>query len=414
MPILGALPVPQLSTSVPNAPTAPVLQVLVGDLRTGLITARVPVEAATWQEVLNAPGNITGVAIRAGSADLADTDLYHTTAPAKAFVAIQYASMILNAGPIWTRTYNRREGRLTLGAAGLASLFDHRLVMPVLTEPLTTGAAQAAVTTYPTSSNLSYADIAVALVTQACAHVGGTLPIVYPPAQGYTPGRTRTYQGYDVAPLGQRLNELSAVLGGPEVMFEPRINPADPRYLQWVMRAGTPTQPELTQTGDDWVFDATAPLSPVSDIDYADDATTMATRWWEVGSGSQTGILLAQADSTTLTAAGYPLLEGVSRNHTTDGNQADLDAYAAQSLTENNRPAAVWKLRVRADGGANLDPTVTAGPRLDEYRPGDYVQIRTKGDPFLPDGTRRSRILQIDGDAGFEATLTLATTTAEV
>ena len=414
MPILGATPVVQLPTSVPNAPAPAPFRVLVGDLRTGRITANLPIAAATWQQVLGAAGTMTGITIPAASTDLANADLYHTTAPAKAFAAIQYGYTILNAGPIWTRTYNRKTGTLTLGATGLAGLFDYRLVIPVLAEPLALGAAQAAVTTYPTGSNLSYADIAAALVAQACAHVGGDLPLVYPAAQGFTPGRTKTYNGYELATLGQRLTELSALQNGPEIQFTPRINPTDPRYLQWVMRAGTPTNPQLTQSGADWWFDATAPWSPVSDIDYADDATTMATRWWEVGTGTGAGILMSQADSTTLTGAGYPLLEVVSRAHTGDGTQTDLDAYAATGLAGANRPTAVWKLHVRVDGGSNVDPSVLAGPTLDQYRPGDYVQVFTRGDPFLPDGPHRSRITQIDGDAGFEAVLTLATLQAEV
>jgi len=414
LPILGTVPVPQLSTSVPNQVTPPTFQVLIGDLRTGLITVRAPAAAATWQQVLNAAGNLTGIQIPAAATELTGADLYHTTAPGKTFVAIQYGDAILAGGPIWTHAYNRKSGQLTIGGAGLWSLFDHRLVIPVLAEPLALGAAQAAVTTYPSSSNMSLGDIAVALVTQALAHVGGNAPVVFPAAQGATPGNTRTYNGFDLATLGQRLTELTAVNNGPEITFTPRIDPTDPRYIQWVMRAGTPTNPALTQTGADWWFDATAPLSPVSDIDYTADATTMATRWWEVGTGTGAGVLMSQADSTTLTAAGYPLLEVVSRAHTGDGTQTDLDAYATTGLAQANRPSAVWKITIRVDGGADLDPTVLAGPSIDQIRPGDYVQIHTQGDPFLPDGTRRARVMQIDGSLGFEAVLTLATLQAEV
>lgn len=412
MPILGAVPVPPLSTAVPTAPAPVAMFGIVGDLRTGRIIARIPLESCTWQQATGTPGTMTNIVINAGSTDLAVYDLYYSTAGAKSFFAIQYDQTLINAGPIWTRRYNRRTGKLTLGAAGLASLFDYRTIMPVLAEPITTGAAQAATTTYPTGSNMSLGDIAVALVTQACAHTGGSLPIVYPAAQGNTPGNTRTYYGYDLPILGHNLNLLSGVIGGPEITFTPRYVTGDPTHIEWVMRVGTPTQPELTQTGADWAFDATAPHSPVSDIDYDENAAAMATRVWEVGSGSKTGTTIAQADSTTLTAAGYPLLEAVDRAHTTDATQADLDSYAAQLLSESNRPAAVWKLRVRVDGG-NPDPAF-AGPRLGQYQAGDYVQLTTRGDPFLPDGTRRSRILQIDGDLGFEATLTLATMTAEV
>ena len=38
---------------------AATFQVLVGDLRTGHITAVIPVTAASWQQVLNAAGTIS-------------------------------------------------------------------------------------------------------------------------------------------------------------------------------------------------------------------------------------------------------------------------------------------------------------------------------------------------------------------
>ncbi len=395
--------------------SAPRFQVLVGDLRTGKITARISPTAGSWQKApINGAGTMTGFTINTADKSLNGVDLYHATAPAKACLAVQYGNTILNAGPIWTRHYNRGSAQLTLGAAGLWSLFDHRLVLPVLTQPLAIGAAQAAVTTYPTISNLSLGDIAAALVAQALAHVGGNLPLVAPTAQGLTPGATRTYYGYDLPALGAMLTELTGVLNGPEIRFLPRLKASDPTSIEWVMQVGTPAAPLLTQGGADWYLDAAVPKSMVSDIDYDEDATSMGTRAWEVGAGSQAGTLLSQADSTTLTAVGYPLLEIIDRNHTSDSNQADLDGYAAAYLTQNNRPSAVWKITVRNDG-APLNG-VKAGPSLDQYIVGDYAQVNLAKDPFLPPGTRRARIVLVEGslDPGLESTITLATITAEV
>ena len=391
-------------------------QVLLGDLRTGKIITQVPATVGTWQVVSTGAGLINAT-VNVAAQSTTNQDIFHATAPAKAFLAIQYGNTILAAGPIWTRHYTRSAGTLELGAAGLWSLFDHRLVMPVLAQPVAVGAAQAAVTTYPTSSNMSYADIAAALITQAMAHVGGTLPLVLPTAQGFTPGRTHTYDGYDLPVLGSMLTNLTQTINGPEIQFAPRYQ-ADGTSIEWVMRAGTPTSPTLTQGGDDWYFDASVPQTMVADIDYDDDATTMGTRAWTVGAGSKAGIVLSEADSTTLTAAGYPLLEVVDRNHTSDATQADLDAYAAQLLTQSSRPSSVWKITVRNDGApANNTPiTGTGGPRLDEYTAGDYCQVIVGADPFLAPGPRRARILQIDGDInpGIQSTITLATMTAEV
>ena len=387
-------------------------QVLVGDLRTGHITAVIPVTAASWQQVLNAAGTISAT-VDVGAAEVTGLDLYHTTAPARAFLCIQYDRTLIAGGPIWTHKYNRAAGTLTLSGAGMWSLFDHRLVLPVLAEPLALGAAQSATTTYLTSQNKSLGDIAAGLVNQALAHVGGNAPIVFPAAQGLTPGAAHTYYGYDLATVGQRITELTAVIGGPEIRFQPRYKSGDPTSVEWVMLVGTPTQPQLVQGGADWIFDASVPKSMVSDIDVDVLATTLATRAWEVGGGTGAGIMLSQADSTTLTSAGYPLLEVVDRTHNGVLVQADLDAYAAQLLAAQNRPSTAIKVKVRNDG-APADGASASGPRLSQYVAGDYCQLVIGADPYLLPGARRARILQIDGDLGFECTITLATIAAEV
>jgi hypothetical protein len=394
---------------------APTFTALVGDLRTGKITTRLPLTGCSWQQVMNGAGTITGATVDVQAASLATLDLYHAAAPGKAFLAIQYDQSLLNAGPIWTHHYTRSTGTLTMGAAGLWSLFDHRFVIPLLSEPLAVGAAQAAVTTYPTGSNLSLGDIAAALVTQAQTHVGGNLPLVMPAAQGLTPGATRTYAGYSLSAVGAMLTELTGVVGGPEVAFRPRIKTTDPTRIEWVMLAGTPAQPWLVQGGLDWVFDASVPQSMVSDIDVDVDATGMGTRAWEIGSGSQNLILMSQADSTVLTSAGYPLLEVQDSSHNNVLDQPTLDGYSAQLLAQTGRPDTLWKVTVRDDGApADGSPSGIGGPRLGQYQAGDFCQIVVGADPYLAAGTRRARILAIDGDLGFNSTLTLATMAAEV
>jgi hypothetical protein len=391
---------------------SPTFQALVGDLRTGKITNRIPITGCTWQQVINSAGNLTNIGINAAAAELAGTDLYHTTAPAKTFFALQFDQGLLNAGPIWTRGFNMKSARLTLGAAGLWSLFDHRLIMPLLAEPLALGAAQAAVTTYPTSANMSLGDIAAGLASQALTHVGGNLPLVMPPAQGRTPGETRTFNGYDLPAVGPKIYELTQVNNGPEVRFPARFKAGDPTSIEWVMQVGTPAAPNLVQSGADWVFDASVPKSMVSDIDFSEDVTTMATRAWVTGAGSQTGLLLSQADSTTLTSVGYPLLEVVDNSHNNASIQATLDGYAAQILVTQGRPATVWKITVRNDG-APLEGN-PSGPRLGQYQAGDYCVVILGPNPFLPAGPRRARILQIDGTLAFECVLTIATLIPEI
>jgi hypothetical protein len=67
----------------------------------------------------------------------------------------------------------------------------------------------------------SYSDIARGLVAEAMKW--GALPITLPPVQGGT--RTRTYSGYDVAKVADRLDDLAKLADGDEIRFDPRIRP---------------------------------------------------------------------------------------------------------------------------------------------------------------------------------------------
>ena len=392
---------------------APTFQALIGELTTGKILTRVPLTGCAWQQVLNGAGTITGVTIDAADLNIQTLGLYYAAAPPKAFIAIQYDQAIIAAGPIWTHNYVRSTGILTLGGAGLWSLFDHRFILPPLTEPLTLGAAQAAVTAYATGDGMSLGDIAAAIVAQAQEHVGGDLPIVMPPPQGQSPGAVRSYFGYELNPIGARLTDLTGVASGPEIAFRPRIVADDPTSIEWVLNVGSPAQPLLVQAGADWVFDASTPASMIADITVDIDASGMATRMWELGSGSQAALMMSQADSTVLTADGYPLLESV-QSHTTVTIQATLDAYASADLQASNRPATVWKLLVHNDGAPPPGSTIGGGPRLGQYNPGDTCQVVLGQDPYLPPGPRRARILMVSGDLTDSCLITLATMSAEV
>jgi hypothetical protein len=392
-------------------------QVLVGDLRTGKIWTRFSPTAGAWQDMLLGAGTMS-CTVNVASPSSAIEDIFHKTATSRSFVAFQYGSVLKAAGPIWTRNYGWAAGTMSLGAAGIWSMFDSRLVIPVLAQPLALGAAQAATTTFPSSSNLSYGDMAAALVQQSLAGVGGNLPIVLPPSQGRTPGYTRTYPGYNLSWVGAMLKELTGVLNGPEIRFVPQYVPGDSTRIQWVMRVGTPTAPLLTQSGGDWIFDASVKKTMVSDYEYDEDATKMGTRAWEIGAGSQAGVLLSEADSTTLTSAGYPRMDVVDQSHSSVGDQSLLDSYAAQFLLQNNRPSVYMKVKVRNDGSpADSTPTPGGGgPTLDQYFAGDNCQLIIGNDPVLAPGARHSRIIQLDGNInpGVETTLTLAPMFAEV
>ena len=231
---------------------------LVGDLRTGRVWRTVDLTGTRGSAAADGDGTLEG------SAPLGDgTDwptAYPESTPVRAFLACEYltdggTSTIVQAGPVWTRRFNDATRSLQIGAASLASYFDHRKVIPVL--PVTANPSEASVTY--TGAELGL--IAKRLVELAQSHTGGTLPIVLPPdADLGGPGdaHTRTYPGYELGWVGDRLQQLSEVDGGPEIQFEPRRRPDDPRFIEWVMRVGRDVDGgALFQSGAPWVFDRT-------------------------------------------------------------------------------------------------------------------------------------------------------------
>jgi hypothetical protein len=279
----------------------------------------------------------------------------------------------------------------------------------------------------------------------AHTHTAGSVPVVFPADESGS--NVRNYPGSAMTALGQALRDLTGVQNGPEIMFTPRRTAADSRYLEWVMRIGTTAQPLLSQAGDDWVWDASVPKSSVSGINVQRDGTAMGSRAWAQGAGSDISTLFSQANDTTLTAAGFPLLEVLDSTHTDVSVQATLDTYAAGLLARSLRPVETWTVKVRRD-----DP-----PNVAQYAVGDWVSLKVDGwtrlgtpvasvdgndvavvsdggtadspgagvldgnllassqatttkHPYLPSGAYRSRITSISGDDSFDVTLQLAPT----
>lgn len=411
----------------------------VGTLRDGRLTTEVPVASSSWSLVMDDAGPLQ-VVLPLADPDVAALNPYLIAEPCRCFLAVSYidstgTETFLAGGPIWTHAYDDTSKQLTIGASGLWSYWDHRKVLPVL-------AAGVNPATVTTSMLSSLGTLAKQLVQLAQTHTAGSVPVVFPADETGT--NARTYTGFSMTAVGQALRDLTGVQGGPEIQFVPRRTAADPRFIEWVMRVGTTEQPLLSQAGDDWTWDASVPRSSVTGISVQRDGSAMATRVWEQGTGSDISTLYSQANDTTLTDAGFPLLELADSTHTDVTVQATLDTYAAGLLARALRPVESWTVKVRRDDT----------PNVAQYAVGDYVSIviggymrlgvpgvevdgndatvaddgnvltstldgtpspgmdptATSPHPYLPDGTYRSRIQSIAGDDSYDVTLQLAPT----
>ena len=356
------------------------IKVLYGDLRTGLIHGEIDATGASWAQVLNDAGAIDQVTVP--GAEIARLDLWRMAPAAKTFLAVEIDDRIVEAGPIWSRTYDWETDTLVLGAAGLWSLWDHRMVLKVLAAALQvrTGADLGSVTL--TGADLG--EIARGLVALAMSHAGGSVPVVLPAAR---PGSARieTFPGYELPILGEQLRQLTQrQTAAPDIRFAPRRRSDDRRYIEWVMETGTAAAPQLSQAGADWIFDTTVRRGPLLGLSLDEDATEMGFRGWETGNGSEAGMLMATAYVGTQVDAGWPLLE-VERASSSVQEGLTLDGHAAQLVARSARPVQKWT--VTAHMSAAL-----------EVRAGDYAVVRTRGHACLGTGSHRVRVAGKSGD----------------
>lgn len=409
----------------------------VGTLRDGRLTAEIPVVSSSWQDVMDDAGPLQVVMPLADSA-VAELNPRLIAEPCRCFLAVSYTDptgteTFLAGGPIWTHGYDDTSKQLTIGGAGLWSLWDHRKVLPVLLA----GVNPATVTTADTNS---LGTIAKHLVMLAATHTGGSVPVVYPADEAGT--NVRNYPGYDMTATGQALRDLTGVEGGPEIQFVPRRRADDRRYIEWVMRVGTTAQPLLVQAGADWVWDASVAKSSVSGVSVAIDGSQMGSRAWVQGTGSEIDTMFARADDSTLTDAGFPLLEVTESGHESASVQSTLDGYANGLLARSQKPVETWTVKVRRDAAPNVgayavgdwvqitiggltrlgkpDPTIDGNILTGEIDGADLGTVldgnpsgtkpTTTKHPYLPSGTYRSRILSRAGDDSLDVTLQLEPT----
>ena len=361
------------------------LQWIVGDLRTGRINGYLPVIDGTWTISMDGPGVITGDLLLADSAvaALKPRDL---AGVGKNFLAAVWldkdgGETFLEAGPIWTHEYDDTTRRLRIGAAGLWSYYDHRKSVPVYTNATT---VPSLTTTY---TGLSLGTIAKRLVQLAHTHTGGSLPVVLPVDEAGTD--TRTYPAYELGWVGDGLRELSRADGGPEIQFVPRRTSASALYLEWQMQVGTIAAPFLTQTSLDWVWDTSVPQSIVTSLSVNRDGTAVASRAWVPGSGYAESRIVAVATDTTLTTAGWPLLETEKPGYDTIESTSTLASVAGLEATVARYPWETWRLSYNAASG---------GPAPGQVRPGHWGRVVIGTHPYLPAGDFRGRVVQVSGD----------------
>ena len=371
------------------------MRFLVGDLLTGRRIQWLQVETGTWSEVLNESGEVRCTVLLSDPMN-ATLDLGESAAVGKAFLAAVEGDLVLQAGPIWVHDWDDDLQQLTLVASGMWSYFDHRVVLPVLagrlpTDPTTDTRFSAVVSNpdavgypWPVDTRQSLQTIAKRLVAQAQAWTNGNVPVVLPAEVSGTD--ERWYKGSSLGIVGQRLSELTSVLGGPDIMFTPRWT-TDRLGIEWAMRIGTPTQP-LLYSPQRQKFQLGIADSSLSNLRVNVDGTTLATNGYATGGRTDGQGLVTVSVDSTLPDAGYPILESVDSSHSTASESATLQSYSDEVVLYGSAPSVTW----------SFSHDLSQQPYLSAFNAGDFATVSVHNNAYLREGPRGMRLLARSGD----------------
>jgi hypothetical protein len=253
--------------------------------------------------------------------------------------------------------------------------------------------------------------IVIELVNNAYACSYGSFPPMRAPAS--LPGsRTWVFDGWQSIWLGTQLRQITQqyvqapnpnpssgftepTIAGIDIAFTPRRKPEDKTIIEWVVGTGTEAAPKMVQTGADWLFDATAPRTPVRGISVQSDGASMGIQAYASGNGSEQSTLMGYLFNDAgqqLENAGYPLID-VEGHYPTATDYTTLTAFMTTLMSVSSRPIEVWQVDVAAD-------------QANEVLPGHYCRVITKDDPFVGTTNRRMRVQSINGNIGSD-TVTL-------
>lgn len=392
-----------LSQSTVHAPVT--YRLFVASLRTGDIVADIPfVGSPRWEHGLNIAGGLTPT-VPLGAISKADFDDLCT--PWRWAWGLSWGGHVLQCGPVVTDRFNDTEGPPTadVGIGGLFHLFSTKrvLVNPAWTE----GANVADPIADTVLTALTLRTIAKRLVQNDLTRVGHDLPIVLP-ADDAASTHERTYPGYDLAMVGERLLQLTQVIDGPEIEFRPQFADSTQRAIEWEMRIGNP---RLGQLGYPHAWDYGQALA---NVDYDRDGSSMTMAHFERGNGMERGLLTGyQDDKTLVNLASYPWpeLETVGGSSTSTVDPEVLQAKADGYVATYARPVVTWSATVRMDG-TNGQGGVTRSPSVDLVSAGDNCTFRMRSHRRILDGTYQRRIVRVsNGPSLYTAQLALHPTT---
>lgn len=354
----------------------------------GNIGPRINPESFSWTIPLN---GIESISLKLKKADLPAVNLNQWLSPWWAGVVLYWDNVPIVAGPIIARPSESLDS-ISLNCGGIRSLLMKRIVANEYSDW-----SQLA-TSVVSYSGLSLGTIAQRVVTLSQQKTGGQLPISFPMPEEAgldDSDHQRNYQGFNLQNItcDDILTKLSQVINGPDIMFKPRL--IRDNLLTFDMWHGTELQPRISQSQTP-VWDLTPTTGTVADMSTIVTGTYQSSRVYSTGAGQDQGLLIKVATDDTPIQAGYPLLETIINNGSSE-NPDVVAGWAASNLATNIGPLLEVQMTVRADGNIPLG----------KFWSGDLIDVVTKGWISIPDGMTPMRLLAISGDTSSEVKVSL-------
>lgn len=367
----------------------------VYDTLTGKRYNQLPVLDGGWTDTLNDDGEVWAkVSLR--NPLVQRLDLANSGITGKASLAAVDGDVVPQAGPIWVHEIDRDKGYLWLRANGGLSIADHRVLLPVLagrlpSDPTTDTRFMPqdldpdSVYPWPTDTRTSRQGMIVQLLEQMMSWTDGDVPFVLPTE---IPGTAQdAYRGSDLAPVGQRIRDITQLLNGVDVHFFPRWTSAHDGF-EHVVRIGTTDDPLLFSLQEPTFYLGTKESS-VTNVSVKVNGSRIGSQAFSAGGKAVDEDLVAVATNSTLTDAGFPLFDLVDQQRATVSEEQTLQDYADELVLRGQAPTQTWSF--------THDLSVTPG--LSAFNVGDFAKVRVLDDPYFQAGEYRMRIMSRSGDA---------------
>lgn len=364
----------------------PSYRYLVGDLAPNSgngIREEMPFSSVKYSHVLNAPGAFSAsIGHRNAKATRTNLD------PARTAIHVERDGVIVWSGILWTARAGSQAGKLDLAGEGWWSYFRRRRIRTGTGGP-TPSTASARIYTaqdqlFIARDLISYAQsvgggsVGVTVGTELTTDNGGVQQL-----------RDRTFYAYERKPIGEAVEQLSAVQGGFDFAIDVAYDGTG--TIIKTLRFGYPRRGRIT----DLVWQLGANLE---DLTQAVDGAKQANLVEALGAGDGDAMLITTSVDTSQLAV-YPLLEDtISRKDVSMAST--LQAHADAELKNRSRPVATL-------------PTLLARPAapdttLGSFITGDSLTVRGSDGWISVDERMRIMSWEVSVDENGKETVAIA------